>query len=117
MNKNEKPTKPTLIKEGIVRQHCPTCNRYVKMSTRYPNYACAKCQEQAINENGDKVQYFNTTDDGHGCQGMIRETKELTHSNICFIKSIKFKVDQAYLGGVVFLPDQKRKRMPKSEQI
>ncbi|HMI02486.1 MAG TPA: hypothetical protein VK541_08400 [Pedobacter sp.] len=97
-------------KEFPKQQHCPACNRYVKYSERYPNYACAKCTAKAVDKNGETITFFNTTFDGHGCQGKLIATDTLTSSKICFIKGIKFRADEAYLGGIVLLPDVKLKR-------
>lgn len=103
MEKQTKPTKSEAIKLPK-RQHCPTCNRYVRVSSRYPDYACPKCQKLAVNKEGQRVEYFNVSVDGHGCQGVIVGKNRLTRSKICFIKGIRFRVEEAYLGGVVFLP-------------
>lgn len=103
-------------KEYPKQQHCPTCNRYVQHSTRYPNYACAKCASKAVDDKGRALSFFNVTMDGHGCQGMLVETKELVTSKVCFIKDIRFEAEEAYLGGVVILPKIKRKRTSKKSQ-
>ena len=92
-------------KEYPKQQHCPACNRYVTYSTRYPNYACAKCVTKAIDAIGRAISFFNTTADGHGCQGILVETKELVKSNVCSIKGIRFEAEEAYLGGIVLLPE------------
>ncbi|WP_293302504.1 hypothetical protein [Pedobacter sp. UBA4863] len=97
------------------RQYCPICSRYVKASTRYPNYICLNCQELAVDDNEQKVAYHNTTDDGHGCEGIVIATKEKT-SNTCFIKGVKVKVEEAYLGGIVFLPFKAQKPKKKSSK-
>lgn len=103
--------------KNIIRQHCPTCNRYVKLSTRYPNYACVKCQALAVDAEKRKVVYLNTTEDGHGCKGVIIESNEILMSNICFIKELRFKVEEAYLGGIVYLPFPKRKRKTVTKEL
>lgn len=100
------------------QQHCPACNTYVKHSTRYPSYACSKCIGKAIDEQGRKVAFHNTTDDGHGCQGTLIERNELTNSNVCFIKGLKFKAEEAYMGGIVLLSvvDIKPKRKRRDQK-
>lgn len=108
--KSKKAGKATALP---TRQYCPICSRYVKVSTRYPNYVCAKCKELAVDKNGQKVAYQNTSIDGHGCEGIVVETKEIT-SNTCFIKGYKIRVEEAYLGGVVFLPFEKSKAKKRS---
>lgn len=90
-------------KEYSKQQHCPACNRYVQHSTRYLNYACAKCVLKTVDAKGRAVSFFNTTEDGHGCQGILTETKEIIKSNACFIKGVKFEAEEAYLGGIVIL--------------
>jgi len=101
-------------KEYPKQQHCPACNRYVKHSTRYPKYACSKCVSRAVDGKGKAVSFFNTTEDGHGCQGMLVETKERIKSMSCFIKGIEFEAEEAYFGGIVLLPTVKRKRIRKN---
>lgn len=103
-------------KEYPKQQHCSACNRYVQHSTRYPNYACAKCVSKAVDENGEAISFFNITEDGHGCQGKLMASSQLTRSKTCFIKGIKFKADEAYLGGIVLLPEIKRKRIGKKSR-
>lgn len=100
-------------KEYPKHQHCSACNRYVQHSSRYPNYACDKCVSKAVDGKNRAVSFFNTTEDGHGCQGMLVETKELIKSMACFIKGIGFEAEEAYLGGIVLLPTVKRKRTRK----
>lgn len=95
-------------KEYPKQQHCPACNRYVQHSTRYPNYACARCVSKAVDSKGRTVRFFNTTEDGHECQGMLVETKELVKSKVCSINGIRFEAEEAYLGGIVLLPKIKR---------
>ena len=91
-------------KEYPNQQHCPACNRYVKHSTRYTNYACDKCKLNAVDAKGRAISFFNTTEDGHGCQGILIETKELIKSKTCFIKGLRFEAQEAYLGGIVLIP-------------
>jgi hypothetical protein len=106
------------IKEHPNQQHCPACNSYVKHSTRYPNYACSKCIGKAIDEHGRRVVFYNTTDDGHGCQGRLVETNELITSDFCYIKGIRFKAEEAYMGGIVLLSavDNKPKRKRRAQK-
>jgi hypothetical protein len=94
-------------KEYPKQQHCPACNRYVKHSTRYPDYACDKCVLKAVDSKGRALHFINTTSVGHGCQAVLKETNELTKSKTCFIKGIKFKAQEAYFGGIVLLPKAK----------
>ena len=84
-------------------QHCPSCKRYVHVSTRYPNYACRKCVDKAVDSKGRRVAFYNITMDGHGCQGRFVDTEKFVRSNICYIKGIKFRAEEAYMGGIVLL--------------
>jgi predicted RNA-binding Zn-ribbon protein involved in translation (DUF1610 family) len=85
-------------------QHCPSCNRYVHVSTRYPNYACRKCVDKAVDSKGRRVAFYNITLDGHGCQGRLVDSEKFVRSNICYIKGIKFRAEEAYMGGIILLP-------------
>ncbi|MNJ97101.1 hypothetical protein D3C87_148420 [compost metagenome] len=102
-------------KEYPKQQHCPVCNRYVRDSIRYPNYACAKCVLKAVDDKGRAVSFFNVTMDGHGCQGILVETKDLVNSKHCFIQGIRFEAEEGYLGGIVLLPEVKKKRVKKKK--
>lgn len=95
-------------KEHPKQQHCPGCNRYVKHSSRYPNYACSKCVSKDVDVDGRAISFFNTTEYAHGCQGMLVEKKEVVRSKICFIKGIRFKAEEAYLEGVILIHNRKK---------
>ena len=88
------------------QQHCPACNRYVKYSSRYPNYACHKCVLKAVNMNNEFIMFCNMKADGHGCQGKLMATNKLIRSRICFIKGFRFRAEEAYLGGIILLLKQ-----------
>jgi hypothetical protein len=100
----------THAKEGKNQQHCPVCNTYVKYSSRYPNYVCAKCTVLATDKDGKKVQFYNVTISGNGVQGKYVDEEKLYRSPFCFIKGIKCKAEEAYLGGVVLRPITKRNK-------
>jgi hypothetical protein len=100
-------------KETADQQHCPACNRYVRYSSRYPQYACDKCMHKAVDQDGRRIAFYNTTFDGHGCQGFLFDSNVATDSSECFIKGIRFKAEEAYMGGVVLLPEAKRSRSRK----
>lgn len=91
-------------KEGTKQQHCPTCNRYVKYDERYPNYICVKCIDLAADKDGKAIVFYNITQDGHGCQGKYIASEKLYRSSFCYIKGIKCKAQEAYLGGIVIRP-------------
>ena len=86
------------------KQHCPACNRYVKPSSRYTNYACSKCANYAVDSKGRRVDFFNITLDGHGCQGILVDINKLTRSKTCYIKNNPYYAEEAYFGGIVIRP-------------
>lgn len=86
------------------RQHCPACNRYVKPSSRYTNYACSKCVNNAVDSKGRRVAFFNITLDGHGCQGKLVDSNKLTRIKTCFIKNNPYYAEEAHFGGIVIRP-------------
>ncbi len=94
----------THTKESSKQQHCPTCNRYVKYNERYPNFVCIKCIAQATDKDDKKIAFYNITEDGHGCQGKYVDSEKLYRSPFCFIKGIKCKAEEAYMGGIVVMP-------------
>lgn len=93
-----------LIPIKLDRQICPICKRYVKHSSRYPNYVCRQCIQLAIDKKGKLVHYFNTEFSGHGCAGAYVKTGKPYNSNLCYIKDVECKVEEAYLGAIVIEP-------------
>jgi hypothetical protein len=112
-----KPKNCIMQRELPQRQHCPACNRYVKPSTRYHNYACSKCVNKAVDANGLRIAFFNITIDGHGCQGKLVDSGKLTRTKTCYIKEEPYFAEEAHYGGIVIRPlpkpSPKRKRKPK----
>ena len=94
----------THTKEHKQQQHCPTCNRYKKYSSRYPDYVCEKCVALASDKSGKPIVFYNITNDGHGCQGRYLEGGKLYRGNKCFIKDIKCYAEEAYMGGIIIRP-------------
>lgn len=88
-------------KKIIERQFCPTCKRYVKVSSRYPNYVCNKCTLLATDKKGKAIAFYNTEHSGHGCAGRYRDSEKAYTSRTCYIKGIKCEADEAYMGGIV----------------
>lgn len=93
-----------LTPSKIDRQVCPICKRYVKLSSRYPNYACRQCVQLATDKKGKPVHFFNTEFSGHGCAGAYTKTGKPYNSNRCYIKGVECKAEEAYLGGIVIKP-------------
>ena len=90
--------------EESEKQHCPICSNEVIPMSRYSNYICDKCIKEATDGEGRKVVFGNTNVLGHGCQGKYRATDEEYETNICFIKGMKCKAQEAYFGGIVIQP-------------
>jgi hypothetical protein len=91
-------------KKIIERQFCPTCKRYVKVSSRYPNYVCSKCISLATDKSGKAVEFCNTELSGHGCIGRYKDSGKDYTFKTCYIKGIKCKADEAYTVGIVLIP-------------
>ena len=108
-------------KEHPNQQHCPACNRYVKYSQTYPNYACFKCVATATDEQGNRIAFYNITNDGHGMQAILPDSEKLVRATTCYIKGLTFEAQEADAGGIVLLPIKehkpKRKRAPKAQKI
>ena len=58
---------------------------------------------KAVNQKGEGVEFFNVTMDGHGCQGQLKVTSVLTRSKTCFIKGVRFRAVESYLGGIILI--------------
>lgn len=93
MTKEPKPT--------IIRQTCGTCHRYVKVSSRYPNYVCDKCTSLTTDKKGKKVEFHNTGSSGHGCIGRYKHNGKNYPLNTCYIKDTRCKAKESYFGGIV----------------
>jgi hypothetical protein len=89
------------IPAKLERQICPICKRYVKYSSRYPNYVCGHCVQLATDKKGNPVFFFNTEFSGHGCAGAYVKIGKPYNSNLCYIKGVECKAEEAYLGGIV----------------
>lgn len=86
-------------------QVCPICKRFVRCSTRYPNYVCHRCIELATDKNGNGVLFYNIEFSGHGCVGEYKKNGKPYLYNICYIKGIECRVDEAYFGGIIYQAD------------
>jgi hypothetical protein len=104
-----------LNKEHKKQQHCPTCYRYVKYNERYRDYICKRCVELATDKQGQLIAFHNITESGHGIQGVYTASGKLYRSTTCFIKAVKCKAEEAYLGGIV-IKLLERDRKPKQVQ-
>lgn len=85
-------------------QHCPICKQVVNFSSRYPDYICADCLILACDDKEKAVLFYNSSTSGHGCKGIYRLANLEYKSNLCFIKGIRCKAEEAYFGGIVIRP-------------
>lgn len=88
-------------------QYCPICGNEVFYSSRYPNYVCEDCEAKAVDEEGKLVYFHNTSLVGYGCQGKYKGTNNEYNHNICYIRGIECKAEEAYFGGIVIQTIQK----------
>lgn len=86
------------LKEHKNQNHCPTCNRYIKFIEGQPPYICVKCVALATDKEGKAVIFKTITETGIGTQGIYRDTGKLYRTNICYIKGIKCRVEDANIG-------------------
>jgi hypothetical protein len=106
----------TTVKTSLTtskHQHCPTCNRYVKVNNSHSNYVCEKCVIKATDQDGKNLSFYSITEDGNGIQGKYTESGNLYRSTFCFIKGIKCRAIETVLYGILILPFKPRKRKPK----
>jgi hypothetical protein len=85
-------------------QFCSICKQPVVYSSRYPDYVCENCTKLACDDKEQPVMFYNSTHSGHGCKGSYRLNDIDYNSNLCFIKRIPCRADEAYFGGIVIRP-------------
>jgi len=85
-------------------QFCPICKQPVTYSSRYPDYVCVSCIKQACDDKEQPVVFYNSTYSGHGCKGVYRLNDIDYNSNLCFIKGVPCRAEEAYLGGILIKP-------------
>jgi hypothetical protein len=84
-------------------QFCPICSRPVRASHRYPDYVCDDCAALAVDEQGRKLAFFNTSMSG-GFEARYADTDETRFSHDCFVRGVRCRADEAYFGGIVIRP-------------
>jgi predicted nucleic acid-binding Zn ribbon protein len=75
-------------------QHCPACNRYVKVSAQFPSYACKKCLEKAVDYNGKPI-LFSIVAKRNLLKVKGSNIKTSASSTHCFIKDIRFSAKKS----------------------
>jgi hypothetical protein len=97
----------------LVSGKCTVCGIDISQdaySPRYPMHACQNCAKRAGDHEGRKVTYSNT----HISGGLIATYEDNgipyikgdgTYNEACYIDGIPFKAQEAYMGGVVLLPN------------
>lgn len=87
---------------------CPICNGPSNGSARYPNAICADCREQAVDEVGNEVVFYNATPGGTGLVRVIH-TGELNgkvrdECGDCWVRGVPCFAQEHRFGGVVIQP-------------
>jgi hypothetical protein len=82
---------------------CPICNNPRQENPRYPNAVCPTCAEQATDERGRLILFYNESMSG-GFRAEVKETGELYNSHICYVNGVKCWAEEAHMGGIVIAP-------------
>jgi hypothetical protein len=81
-------------------QVCPNCRSNVRFDAGYLNYICNVCTQLLTDQNGRRVDFYNTSMSG-GCQGYYLDTKEKYEGDDCYIGKKKFRAAERRFGGIV----------------
>lgn len=96
------------------RQQCPICAADVMPMSRYPDYVCETCCQQATNQDGLPVDFTNEDISG-GLIGYVLEARSkkfvrdenLTANPVVLIRGIESYADEAHFGGIVIRPTRR----------
>ncbi|MEW9797084.1 hypothetical protein [Alteromonas sp. CYL-A6] len=87
--------------KGLKSSHqCPICDKRLDYFSRYPNYVCKRCEEQATDSSGRNVRYFNVGIHG-GITGKYVDNDSPYEHQECFINGVKCFASDAHTGGIV----------------
>jgi hypothetical protein len=93
------------------KQLCPICSAEVMPMSRYPDYACNICVSQAVDLNGNKVDFANEDLSGgligfrqNPATGFFEEDPDLTDNPEILINGTKCIAREAHFGGIVIRP-------------
>ena len=87
------------------QQKCGICDNFVNASPRYPNYACNSCQVEAVDQDGNRIDFFNRDAFGGFLSvTTVNDEKIEGENHICYIKNIKCCADEGRFGGIVIRP-------------
>jgi O-acetyl-ADP-ribose deacetylase len=81
-------------------QHCPLCDRAVRLVERYPRYVCNDCLDLATDRQGRRVAFGNESLSG-GFVGVYVGSEEPYSSHECFVRGVRCEADEAKFGGIV----------------
>lgn len=84
---------------------CPICGVELDFIERYPRYICSKCASLASDIDGNGISFFNEDLSG-GITGIYTDTGKPYNGNLCFIKGVKCRADEARFGGIVIQPEE-----------
>lgn len=98
------------IQPKAKHQHCPICNRYVKINETHKNYICFKCTNLATDKTGKSIAFYDITNEGNGLQGKYLESGNLYRSPFCFVKGVKCKAIETVAYGILIIKQEPRKR-------
>lgn len=84
------------------KYHCPICKVELEPIPRYPSYVCGNCAQEASDEAGRLLKFYNIDSSG-GYIAKYVDTNEEYESHICYINAIKCYANEARFGGIVIV--------------
>lgn len=84
----------------MAQQSCPICGASLEPAPRYPLCVCQTCAARATDEQGARVEFFNTQLSG-GLEGRYVQTGLPYAQTVCFIGAVRCRAEEARFGGIV----------------
>tara|TARA_B100002051_G_C16743057_1_gene645596 strand:- start:5673 stop:5939 length:267 start_codon:yes stop_codon:yes gene_type:complete len=84
-------------------KNCPICSEKTHISKKYPYSVCSKCSQKTVDENDNKIEFFNIDYNG-GFYSIKDNIKSEEH--ICYINGIQCYAEEARFGGIVVSLDK-----------
>ncbi len=91
---------------NITTHPCPHCSSPMPYLPRYPMAVCSSCVERAVDKNGRHLAFYNTSIFG-GFEAMYSDTGDVHPSHECFIDGVRCWADEARMGGIVVIIDNR----------
>ena len=79
-------------------KNCPTCDKIMMKSARYPNRICRECALLTVTKKNEKIEFHNIDCLG-GFVSLVNNVEGSIHQ--CYVNNIECYADEARFGGIV----------------